>query len=276
MTRPYIFIGLVSHANSRFAASQGSQGLAKTLSLKLEDCGLTSDVQVNTENMYDSSAYPLSPRMSLGSVAGELELERVWHEFLGGKRSALFTARLALRGAKLALNRLRGGDTSVVERLLNIEYSHLDLMKSGLHSGASWILILEDDAGARDMGAVTDLMTFVAQSEPPPKIVSMSDSFSQDQLGVTHLLHPHGPTELHLFLADRPVTNTVCAVAYHHKFLVNLVETLDKLPIEPIVPIDWRINAALMELWNQGKVGPRESWFVDPAPIVQRSMHDGN
>jgi len=66
----------------------------------------------------------------------------------------------------------------------------------------------------------------------------------------------------------------VCAIAYHYEFLAELVATLEGLPIEPIVPIDWRINEALMALWDEGKVGPGESWFVDPAPIVQRSMHD--
>lgn len=273
MTAPEVFIGLVSHAESRFASNQGECGLARTLGSALQERGVTTEVQINTDNRFDSAELPLKASMSLDSVAGELALERRWHSFLGGKKSARFAARMAVRRIRLALNRLQGGDISVVERLLNIEYSHVDLMKLGLESGAAWILILEDDAGASDLEALTDLMLYFLQTDTTPMLVSLSESFTLGELGITHLLHPHGPPELHLLRSDRPATNTVCAIAYRREFLENLAVEIDELPVEPIVPIDWRVNQALMALWDRKKIGAGDCWFVDPAPIVQLSMH---
>jgi len=181
---------------------------------------------------------------------------------------------MLVRRVHLAWERVRGGDTATVERLLNIEYSHLDLMRAGLDSGASWILILEDDAGIRDLKALRELFIFLIHADTQSKIVSLSDSFSIPQLGVSHLLRPHGPLELNILCSERPVTNTVCAIAYRRNFLRHLVQALETLPIEPIVPIDWRVNEALIALWDQGDIGAGECWLIDPAPIVQLSMHD--
>ena len=41
----------------------------------------------------------------------------------------------------------------------------------------------------------------------------------------------------------------------------------------PVAPIDWKLNRALMELWRDGALGPSDCWWVEPGPIVQRSMH---
>jgi len=274
MTAPEVFIGLVSHTKSRFAFNQGERGPAKALGQELHNRGVTVEVRINTHNRLDTATFPLTPRMSVDSVAGELTLERRWHAFLGGKKSARFTARMAVRRAKLALDRLQGGNTAVVERLLNIEYSHVDLMKAGVESGAAWILILEDDAGARDMAALAELIEYLVRTDVPPQLVSLSESFTLDELGIAHLLHPHGPQDMHLFRCDRPVTNTVCAIAYRRDFLEKLVAELQALPVEPIVPIDWRVNEALMSLWDRGVIGAGDCWLTDPAPIVQLSMHD--
>lgn len=274
MTAPEVFIGLVSHTKSRFAFNQGERGPAKVLGQELHNRGMAAEVRINTDNRLDTGTFPLTPRMSVDSVAGELDLERRWHKFLGGKKSARFAARMAVRRAKLALDRFQGGNTAVVERLLNIEYSHVDLMKAGIESGAAWILIFEDDAGARDMAALTDLVEYLVRNDSPPRLVSLSESFTLDELGIAHLLHPYGPQDMHLFRSDRPVTNTVCAIAYRRDFLEKLVAELEALPIEPIVPIDWRVNEALMSLWDREVIGAGDCWLTDPAPLVQLSMRD--
>jgi hypothetical protein len=59
---------------------------------------------------------------------------------------------------------------------------------------------------------------------------------------------------------------------YHRDFLVHLINEFELIPSEPVVPIDWRLNKALMNLWNKGLIGSGDCWFVEPAPIDQLSM----
>jgi hypothetical protein len=69
------------------------------------------------------------------------------------------------------------------------------------------------------------------------------------------------------------VTNTVCAVLYRSTFLADLLPTLKDIPMEPIVPIDWKLNAALMQLVREGTIGDGDCFTLEPAPIRQSSMH---
>jgi hypothetical protein len=107
--------------------------------------------------------------------------------------------------------------------------------------------------------------------------VNLSESFTPRELGIDHLLaHVVGCTwagtrRRNVLVAERPVTNTVCAILYSSEFLHSLLEALEGLPIEPIVPIDWRLNEGLMALHDSGTaIGA--CWMVEPAPIVQMSM----
>ena len=72
--------------------------------------------------------------------------------------------------------------------------------------------------------------------------------------------------------ASKPVTNTVCAVLYRTSFLEELLTVLDSLPLSPVIPIDWKLNAALLQMHDSGALGAGDCWFLEPAPIVQRSM----
>jgi hypothetical protein len=69
-----------------------------------------------------------------------------------------------------------------------------------------------------------------------------------------------------------PVTNTVCAILYRTEFLMQLLDVWEALPMEPVVPIDWKLNRALMTLYQRGSLPPGSTWLVDPAPIIQMSM----
>jgi len=43
--------------------------------------------------------------------------------------------------------------------------------------------------------------------------------------------------------------------------------------MQPIVPIDWKVNDAIMNLSHTGVLGPGDCYTVDPGPIRQASMH---
>ena len=69
-----------------------------------------------------------------------------------------------------------------------------------------------------------------------------------------------------------PVTNTVCAILYRTSFLRELLAVWAELPVEPVIPIDWKLNKALMMLHGRGLLPAGSAWNVEPAPIVQMSM----
>ena len=167
----------------------------------------------------------------------------------------------------------------MITRLLDIEVSHLDLLRWGVGQGADWVLVLEDDAMANDLvDCAEGLAALVALGGSMPKYVNVSESFSLAELGIDHLVRPvegvgwAGSSDRMVLSADRPVTNTVCAILYRASFANELLATMEALPSEPVVPIDWKLNLALMELFSSGSLPAGSCWLVEPAPIVQMSM----
>jgi hypothetical protein len=158
---------------------------------------------------------------------------------------------------------------------VNIELSHLRLIDLAVASGASWCLLLEDDAWCEDPRAFAiDLLRFVREADSRGKLltVNMSESFTLEDLGIGHLLTPvpaeqAGPWPM--LEADRPVTNTVCAVLYRGDFLARLQHELHRVPLAPVIPIDFKLNVALMRM--APTVAPGDFWVASPAPLSQRS-----
>jgi GR25 family glycosyltransferase involved in LPS biosynthesis len=166
----------------------------------------------------------------------------------------------------------------MIRRLINIELSHLKLLNNAYQSGSSWALILEDDALVENAPAfAADLHHFLQSQSPEenPAFLNLSESFDYSTLGLNSHLHPHGTWGSHseILSADRPMTNTVCAILYRDDFLKKLVPALSRIPISPVLPIDWKINAALLDLYSCGEIGADECWFISPGPILQGSMH---
>jgi hypothetical protein len=48
---------------------------------------------------------------------------------------------------------------------------------------------------------------------------------------------------------------------------------MDALPVDPVLSIDWKLNVAVMNLFEANKIDGLECWWVEPAPITQMSMH---
>lgn len=275
-----LFIGVVSHERSRFADSQGADGLAARLRRALGARGLDVEVQVNTADLHDPAALPIDERTVQASLDAQLRIDREWSAFLG-RRGLDETTRLAARWARRQADRVRPPSVATMRRLLNIELSHLDLLRTAVTVGATWALIVEDDASTDDVddaaGGLAGLIADMDASEQPA-YVNVSQSFTNDQLGITHLLREvgvpwRGATERSVLRSTLPVTNTVCAILYRGAFLPTLVAALDAVPVEPVLPIDWKLNRALMDLHGANALRDGDCWLVEPAPIVQRSMH---
>jgi hypothetical protein len=275
------FIGVVSHEGSRFAVSQGTEGLAALLRDRFLGSGVTSAVQVNTTNLHDPRSLPIDAAAVQQTLSAELRLQGQWAKYLrsGASSSVTDVARSIVRLARRTTRRFRAPDPGSVTRLVNIELSHLDLMRAGLDSGAGWILILEDDAFAPDLSDCSQgLIGLMRECPSSIDYVNVSQSFSNAELGISHLLtsltQPVWAGSIHraILAASRPVTNTVCAILYRRDFVRELVAVMDALPMAPVVPIDWKLNIALMQLFDSGRLRDSSCLLVDPAPIDQMSM----
>ena len=277
MANTALFIGVVSHVGSRFARSQGPQGLAARLQQALEQRGVPTTVVVNVDDLLDEQLQPLTPAMVQATLTAELRLDRQWARFLGRRLGPRWWLTYTARWGRRAWKALRPPSVSTLRRLLNIELSHLDLMERGIGSGAPWVLIIEDDADSLDVDDLADGLVGIMRASAPPVFANISASFTTAELGIDHLLHPAdmrwaGEVDRSVLAAELPVTNTVCAVLYASPFLRELVAAMQALPPEPIVPIDWKLNAALMEMQRTGRIPANACWVVEPAPVPQMSM----
>lgn len=274
-----LFIGVVSHARSRFADSQGPEGLGARLGDALGLLGRSTELRVNTENLFDATAHPLGTSEVKSSLDECARIENAWAEFLLAG-SAPSTKHRAAKGARWVTrqwHRLRPPDERSWVRLANIELSHVDLLRSGLASGAKWILILEDDAESADVVDCATGISRLMEAATSAGFVNLSQSFSMSELGIKSLLRPSGISwgggiARHVLAADRPITNTACAILHQRSFAEKLVAELEARPLIPLVPIDWKVNEVLMSLYATDSSSFGTCLVVTPGPMVQRSM----
>jgi len=281
MTLNSVFIGLVSHSKSTFPESQGPSGLAAELIESFAQLGVKCQIQINTRDFFDENSFPITSAMARASIREEIRLESQWSSFLGRADRVREIKRIAGRYGKFAISWRENSQPSELRRLLNIEYSHVDLYRSAVELGSDWALILEDDAAGADVDGLTRGLVDLFQSKIQPKYINLSASFPLVALGVQHLLTINSTAQWKgsqariVYQSERPATNTVCAIAFRTEFLSQILADFDSQPTsssEPVVPIDWKLNASLMRLWEKGAIESNECWFVEPAPIIQLSM----
>ena len=279
-----LFIGVVSHEGSRFAVSQGPGGLAAVLAAQLRSLGQSVQVEVSTVDAYDPVQLPITRAMVRACLTAQVHLDRRWARYLGRARGPRWWATHGLRWVRRAEQLVRPPGPKLVERLLNIEMAHFALLRSGLAIGADWVLILEDDASSVDVVDCAAGLAWLMSSradERQPAYVNISQSFALDELGIAQLLTVApgaswaGDAPRRILSSARPATNTVCAILYRGSFVRDLLAVTDALPMEPVVPIDWKLNLALIQMFSSGALGAGDCWFVDPAPIDQLSMRGG-
>lgn len=288
-----LFIGVVSHEGSRFSLSQGPAGLAAQLAARMGALGTSCLVQVNTQDSYDPSALPIDGRLVQASLAAQRRLEVEWSRFLrAGSRGSMasrvgaWCVMLArhLKQTALYVRPWHGADENatsgvrLVRRLINIELSHVNLWQAGLDSGASWILVIEDDASSPDLAdCAAGLAALLTDPQCTAAYINLSMSFTPRELGIDHLISHAGITwegsiKREILVASRPVTNTVCAIAYRADFVRSLLSEFAELPMTPVVPIDWKLNVALMRMHERADLSAGDAWLVEPGPMVQMSM----
>jgi len=250
----------------------------------MRDRGVSVDVTIDATNRWDSEAAPLTRGDVQEALSAQVRLEDRWESFLQGGAGIAPRARAksVMRHAKRLWRRLSPPSLDMVERLLNIEMAHTVLLQAGLTSGSSWILILEDDGECTDIDDLADgLGAMIEGPADGARFINLSESFEVSELGIEHLLKTSdqpwaGSGPRRLVETELPVTNTVCAIAYRAPFAELLLEEYSKMPQRPVVPIDWKLNQALMTLHGRGELPPGSCLWVLPGPIDQLSMRDAN
>lgn len=281
-----LFIGIVTHPFSRYLNEVANPTYADRLMSSARGAGLGVQVIVNPRNAFDESERAITAVDVLRAAWFQARLEASWHHYLTGSRGVAQVARrigiLALRLREYLVPVRQKGrwvlrGSIMCRRLANIELSHLELLREAVDRNAEWILILEDDAQAADLNAVMrDLAAIIAhgRGSSSPQYVSLSASFDDARLGIGDLVEPiEVPAIAKVILsADRPVTNTVCAVLYRASFARELLRACNEMGMFPICAIDWKLNAVLMRMHARGKIGAGDCWLMEPGPFVQRSM----
>lgn len=271
-----LFVGLVSHDKSRYQSSQGTDGLAHQISCHFDGSSLV----VNTRNFADERGMTVTKDAVQRSLTAEMRADVAWAKYLGRDRNVRWMALHLLRRMRRLGRRVLAPAPTTVQRLLNIELSHLDLLTRGIESSADWLLILEDDAFSSDVAELAAGIRHFTESYDGSHLVNLSRSFTLEELGLDRYLHedpvdswlPGG--RRHLLRSRKTATNTVCAVLYSKEAAARIRSQLEAMPIDPVLPIDWKLNMALTRLCTNPTPAVVTSWFVDPAPIEQLSMRD--
>lgn len=278
MPKLSIFIGVVSYAGTRFGISQSAEGLGASLARALADHGVRADVVVDTEDRWDGT--PLTPDEIQEALSAQARLEDAWRDYLhsAGSWSVRERGASILRWVKRGYRRIAAPNEQFLVRLINIELAHRELWQRGSESGAEWILIIEDDAASTDVADLTNgLLHLLESADSSVQFINLSESFSLEELGVKEILLPSdvpwkGSSRRSVLFGERPVTNTVCAIAYRNGFAAELLRTFSQMPLHPVVPIDWKLNQMLMQMFEQNTLGAGSCLWVVPGPIDQLSM----
>lgn len=268
--------------------SAGTEGLTRSLAATFTDAGWAVEVVIHDEDAWTPDLLVIDAQEIAASIDAELAVETRWRTYLDPRTSGLvLRAVMAVRRARRRHRLLPRGvpiderhrGFRTVRRLVNIEVAHLTLLRRAQESGARWALILEDDATGdpHDVARALDAVMAAAEAQETVQYINVSRSFDEGQLGIEHLLLDGGGLSgvegIRIVSAERPVTNTVCAVLYRGSFLEALMPALEAVPLSPVIPIDWKLNEALMSLTSAGRMRSGSCWLLRPAPIVQGSMH---
>lgn len=278
--RVTLLIGLVTHARSRFNERGAAEARVRALADELVRLGLSVEVLISDRD--DADAGAVTSEVLRRSARYQARVEHAWRRALavaGGSPAApAWLDRLRAWGmAARRLERYRGAaGRRAVTRLMNIDLSHLRVLEAGAE--ADWVLVLEDDAIGEDLASVGVLALVTAPELADVSFVCCSESIAVRELGIEGLLDEADPVPVpdlpgRVVRARWPVTNTVCANLYRGPFARQLADRIRTHGLVPVAPIDWRLNAVVMDLAREGALGARSCVWVRPGLFRQASMH---
>lgn len=278
---PKLFLGLVTHPRSRFNADGRATQQITELSANLRGHGFTVETLISDRNDFDAVPQRIGLGTRFRSAWLQVETERAWAKYLQTGRDPQATGRSPGRIFYLAMFIKRAISFLVssrpLERLANIDLSHLRVLREGINSEADWILVIEDDGVAENISVVAENLAFLisfAGIERADMFMNLSQSMSDIELGVDAIMAR--AKEAHSFAdggkivqISPPISNTVCANFYSPTFAARFANAIESQGILPSIPIDWRLNKLVMN----STVNDTRCYWVIPGMFIQESMH---
>lgn len=165
-------------------------------------------------------------------------------------------------------------------RQSNISAGHVQLMQNAVWRGDKYLLILEDDFHLSNLTSLKSQLNFVLEvleNNPHLMLINLSESFTNEELGhygfVQNNFTSPNHSELIVSCLPHPVTNTVCATIYRTDFLILLTRELRLMDEISLIPIDHKINIALMKLIKRGSLNVDCYATLVPGLFIQGSLH---
>jgi hypothetical protein len=275
-----IFIGVLTHPDSRFSLSQ-----FELLFANLAKAGVDAQLTICKENLATQEEKVITRGLAIRTRFRESILLIRWYLRLPnhsarfqGIVNTTFSWERTIR-ALFSSGGLERAQKSLI-RLKNISLGHAKLWSQALESKTDWVLILEDDASPIEISTTHDqlvrLIDFLAVStkQTPNVYCDLSLSFNSAQLGIEVSGQPVlvlGDQVLHG--VSRPFSNTVCAVLMSRPMLQSLSEAVQdyiQSPAWGYLPIDWLVNKFFLE--SPGKLEPTSFFNLEPGLFIQESF----
>ena len=274
-------MGLVTHSRSRFNSQGQSTESFIELATQLDELGLSNDSIVSDRNDFELIGEKIGLVDRLKSAWWQVKVERAWTNYLRNSQGSVHRVRnssgIFFMGMFIKRAISFSFDSRVLERLANIDLSHLRILDEGIASGADWILVIEDDASYRDVHGIAEKIQKIYShlSDGGREVfLNLSESIGTEELRVDQLL-ANSSAELtlsggtKLLKISPPVSNTVCANMYSRSFAITFAEAIRSQGVLPSIPIDWRLNQLIL---SQDPSFIDCFWLV-PGAFIQGSMH---
>ena len=272
-----ILIGLVTHGKSRFNQHGAATQQLGELRKELIERGFRVTTVISDRNEFTDNGGKLRLRDQISAAYYQTRLESEWKRYVGwfSGSSGMPNPWNYLRELGMFLKRSFNytRNRSILDRLMNIDLSHLNLMRHGLDS--DWVVILEDDALASSIPvAARSIGETIHRLDARDRVfVNLSESFAATPLGVDHIISHASQIDCDilpskLLRMPLPITNTVCANLYSRGFTSLFRDSLERSNPLPSYPIDWRLNKMLMEEAHDSI----SCYWVRPGVFAQGSM----
>ena len=277
---PKLLLGLVTHSRSRFNANGQATRMIMELAGFLRDRGMTVQTLISDRNDFDAKSQKIGVLNRLDSARAQVQTEWDWSKYLqaangvqvdsGDPGRFFFFGMFIKRAGSFLLS------SRPLERLANIDLSHLRVLEEGVKSNSDWILIIEDDGKVENIEVVADKINTLVTNLDHVELdtfVNLSESIEISELRADHMFSnskevftlEDGEKVIQFLL---PISNTVCANMYSRGFAARFANAIKAQGTMPSIPIDWRLNHLLMDSSGSSIQG----LWVTPGIFLQGSM----
>lgn len=282
-----IFLGLITHSESKYL---NTFGIHENFANLVKDLNVEKSL-IHDINATDASLEKIVVRDEIISICVftkslmqtqlRLLLKSNFHNFLlftyhvlSGIYSTmklLFKLLLSVFSLKYNLEYRR-----MISRQHNISEAHINQFSNSLVSNLTYSLILEDDFIVNKTYRLSETLSKIVKfmdKSPDVKVLSISESFSPKLLGFSKVSTYIPFEKLDFYKLSTPVTNTVSAMTYKTDFLNQLIPILKSYRKYKIIPIDHKLNMALVELGKVKESNIRALTYLTPGLFIQGSIH---